>query len=238
MTGKRQKTRPPDGLLTQLREIAGSLFGALYFAQKSKLDTAECWDRWPVDIRGILDGYDKLPFTEDIPSFDSKDSPVIPELKPMCNILRCQVKNTNDGYADYDTKDLAAVSAALSLPAKTVWSGWRDDRNRPPYLMLNAPPLRIIAEMLLHYTFLLTTDSGLDRETPTHGLHGHNPIAVCSHCDGLFIRARADGQYCSTDCRVKAWGKKQGKKYFREKQAEYRAAKRKQREARRNRGKK
>lgn len=224
MTRKRQKTRPPDGLLAQLRELAGSLFCALYFAQTSKLDTTECWDRWPVDIRGILDTYRKLPFTEDIPSFDSKDAPVIPELKPICNILRCQVRSTTKGYSDYDEDDLAAVAAALSLPATTIWSGVRDGKDRPPYLMLNAPPLRIIAEILLQYSFLLTTDSGLDRETPTHGLHNHNPIAVCVHCDGLFIRARADGQYCSTECRVKAWGEKQGREYFRRKQAEYRAS--------------
>lgn len=225
--------KPPDGLITQLREIAGSLMSALYWAEKSKLDPSESWDRWPVDIRGILDGNKKLPMYEDVSSIDSQASPVIDELKAICNILRCQAAGVSK-YPDYDKRDLDALRAALSLDAKTVWSGLRHDNkmDRPPYLMLNAPPLRILAEMLLHFTFLLTTHSGLDGKRPVRGLHEHNPIAVCSHCNGLYLRTRSDGQYCSVPCRSAAWSQSKGKKYFAQKQRESRAAKRKQREAR------
>jgi hypothetical protein len=228
--------RPPDGLITQLRDVAGSLMMALYWADKYKLNPKECWDRWPVDISGILDGYDKLPMYEDVSSIDSRHSPVIPALKPICNILRCQAPGVIE-YADYEKKDLSALQTAFNLKAKTVWSGCRDTTDRPPYLMLNAPPLRILAEILMHFSFLLTTESGIDRKRPVRGLHEHNPIAVCSHCEGLYLRTRSDGQYCSIPCRSAAFNLRKGKEYFAEKQRESRAAKKAQREARQNRKK-
>jgi hypothetical protein len=231
----------------QLREIAGSLMSALYWAEKNKLDPKECWDRWPVNISGILAGYDKLPMYEDVTSIDSRLSPVIPELRPICNILRCQAvyhvrKLKNKGeireYAEYEKRDLTALKAAFNLEADDVWAGLRESKDRPPYLMLNScSTLRILAEMLLHFTFLLTTDSGVDGKRTVHGLHEHNPIAVCSHCDGLYLRTRADGEYCSVKCRSAAWSQSKGKKYFAQKQRESRAAKAKQREAKRNRKK-
>ncbi len=210
--------RPAEGLISQLRDTAGSLMSALYWAQKNKLDPKECWDRWPVSQAGILDDYRKLPFAQDMPSIDSRLFPVIPALKPICNILRRQtvyhIVKGKKHFEDFDKADLAAIQAAFDLKADTIWSGIRNSNVRPPFLMLNAPPLRIIAEILLHFGTVLSV----------YDLHECNPIAVCAHCEGLFLRTRSDGEYCSVKCRSAAWSQRKGKKYFARKQAEYRAS--------------
>jgi hypothetical protein len=273
--------KPPDGLILQLRNTARILMSALYYAQKwqnePKRDLAEIlpggarrsarqgFTAWPVDVNQML-GYKRMSLPDDMPSIDGKDSQVMPELKPICNILRRQAEYTIEtgyddirpfdekanrignkpqlvqyesrNYDEYDEADLAALKDALNLPASSVWQGPVDHASyRPCYLLVNGPPLRILADMLMDFTFMLVSDYGITGKRPVYGLHEHNPIAVCQHCDGLFIRTRSDGEYCSVKCRSAAWSQSKGKEYFAEKQRESRAARKNQREAKRNRKK-
>jgi hypothetical protein len=249
--------RPPDGLIMQLRNTARMLMMALYYAQKCeqdpKIDYAEERNgarihkvkqgitAWPVDVNQML-GFKRIALPDDMASIDGKDSPVIPGLKPICNILRRQsVYNTRisrDGdavrdYADYDEADLSALKEALNLSISSVWQGPVDHAcYRPWHLMLNGPPLRIAAEMLLEFTHMLVSNHDITGKRPVFGLHEYNPIAVCENCNGLFIRTRADGKYCSVPCRSAAFNQRMGKEYFAEKQRDSREAKRKQKEAR------
>lgn len=218
----------------------------LYWAQKNNLDPKGSYRYWPVDVNQML-GYRRVALHGDMPSIDSVASPAIPPLKPICSILRRQaayrVRTDENGdelreYDEYDVADLAALKVAFNLPMDEIAGDHVDhDLSRPCYLMLIGSPLRILADMLMDFTFMLVSNYGIDGKRPVYGLHEHNPIAVCRHCDGLFIRTRSDGEYCSVKCRSAAWSQNKGKEYFAQKQREFRAAKRKQREAQRRRKK-
>lgn len=247
--------KPPDGLIFQLRNTARMLMAGLYWTQKHaqknqsdpKMDLAHTlsegirkqgkqgFSAWPVDVNQML-GWKRMALPADMPSIDGKSTPVISDLKPICNILRRQAQyrlkevyvdkgwSEIRDYDEYDEADLEALKEALNLPATSVWGSPVEHAfYRPWHLHLNGPPLRILADMLMDFTFMLVSDCGIMGKRPVYGLHEHNPIAVCGHCDGLFLRTRADGEYCSKKCGAAAWSKAQGKEYFRQKQADYRA---------------
>ncbi len=83
---------------------------------------------------------------------------------------------------------------------------WRIERS--------SAQLRNVAEALVYYLEHF--------ENPD--LLAHDPIKICPNCDALFLKVKSSQEFCSTNCRVSAWGKKQGKEYFKQKQAEYRAS--------------
>ncbi len=241
-----QVMRLPDGLILQLRNTARMLMAALYWAQKCKSDpkvdlaeesngarlqkVRQGFTAWPVDVNQML-GFKRVALPDDMPSIDGKDSPAMPELKPICNILRRQtsfgIRLTREGdeirdYDEYDEADLAALKEALSLPVTSVWQGPVDHAcYRPWYLLVNGPPLRILADMLMDYTFMLVSDYGITGKRPVFGLHEHNPIAICRHCEGLFLRTRADGEFCSKKCGAAHW-RGQNKQHLSKYQAKWR----------------
>jgi hypothetical protein len=241
--------RPPDGLIAQLRNTAGLLMHGLYRAQRYNMDPKRALSWWPDDPNQMEGGRIVMP--KDMPSIDSTDSPALPELKPICNILRRQssfiVEDVlvddrpvgEDGlrygppqrhyekvrfYEPYDDADLAALKDAYNLPVREVWSGPIDHAvYRPWYLMLVGNfPLRILADMLMDFTFMLIQNYGILSKRPVYGLHEYNPIAVCQHCNGLFLRTRADGQFCSKNCGASHW-RLDRKEYLRKYQAKWRA---------------
>ncbi len=259
--------RPPDGLISRLRESAASLIFYLHANQRHKtadptIDLSEELQGgarklgkqgptyWPVSIAGWTQTKDGGYDSKGTPAIDGKDSPVIPELKPICNILRRQASFVEedvlyddrpvglDGlrfgpaqhhyekvryYDEYDEADLVALKNALSLPTTSVQQGSVGHAvYRPWYLSANASPLRTLADMLMDFTFLLVSDYGMVGKRPVYGLHDYNPIAVCQHCNGLFLRTRADGQFCSKKCGASHW-RLDRKEYLRNYQAKWRS---------------
>jgi hypothetical protein len=240
--------RPPDGLISQLRNTAGLLMHSLCRAQKHNMDAKRTFSWWPVDPNQ-MEG-ERIAMPKDMPSIDSKDSPAIPELKPICNILRRQASSFvedvlisdrpvgEDGfrygpskshyekirfYDAYDDADLDALKDAFNLPVTEIASGPIDHAvYRPWYLMLVGNPLRILADTLMDFTFMLVQNYGILSKRPVYGLHEYNPIAVCKHCNGLFLRTRADGQFCSKKCGASHW-RLDRKEYLRKYQAKWRA---------------
>jgi hypothetical protein len=224
-------------LALELRNAARLLMANLYWAQKRGADK-ESWG--PTDPNEML-GWRNGSLLEDVTSIDSNVSPVSEELRPICNILRRQIVhqgflrdmrgNPVDGYYEYDQADLDALKSALNSPIQAVETGYIDhSTDRPCYLMTIGPTMRILADQLMRFTFMLVQNYGITGTKPVFGLHEYNPIAVCPYCNGLFLKTKASQKHCSVNCRVAHWGQKQGKEYFRVKQAEYRAGVKEQEE--------
>ena len=100
----------------------------------------------------------------------------------------------------------------------------RDNPGEGWYILIGASPFRNIANALIDYLEYFKTPGMLE----------HDPIAHCPRCDVLFLKAKSTREFCSTKCRVAQWGKKKGKEYFREKQAEFRASLKEQEEKLKN----
>jgi len=127
---------------------------------------------------------------------------------------------------EYRDNDLKTLVRCLNLAVSDLEGGIAYfNIGEPWYLKAQGPLLRFIADDLVRFSRLLVKDEALWKQ---------NPIAVCPHCKGLYLKAKSNQEFCSTRCRVALWGKTKGKAYSAKKQREFRkntkeARKRKQR---------
>jgi hypothetical protein len=200
-----------DAEIFELRNAAQALIAQIQAAQKSVKEQAV----WGPQNPDEFSGYRKI--MKVAAAIGGKHSPELTsELRAVCSMLRCMIAS-----AEYDDNDLKILAECLNL-AVTETDGWIASflKGEPRILAVRAPLLRFIAEDLLRFSRLLVKNEILWM---------HNPIAVCPCCDGLFLKAKSNQEYCSTRCRIAHWAYLKGKEYFAEKQREVRRNKKEER---------
>jgi len=193
-----------DAEIHELRNAAQTLISQIQSAQKSPQDRADWGPRNPDEFYG----YRKM--MKVAPAIGGKFSPELtPEIKAVCSMLRCMIAGE-----DYREDDMKILVRCLNLGI-TELEGWFVHflAGEPRILAARGPLLRFIADDLVRFSRLLVKDEEGWKQ---------NPIAVCPYCDGLYLKAKTNQEFCSTKCRVARWGKGKGKAYFVKKQREFR----------------
>jgi len=124
---------------------------------------------------------------------------------PVLRALICHVKDeplSND--------ELLGLTRALNRPILGL--GNQITALGFPYCLgLTGNLARVLADLLVNYLSFFHRDPRLFK---------NKPIGLCPVCDGLFLKLKANQQYCSGDCRFKNWTAKypdywwKGKRYF------------------------
>ena len=111
---------------------------------------------------------------------------------------------------------LAEVKRALNSRVSRVALGSLSFVRGPWYVAPTAGPLRLLADGLVRYLAALA-------EEPR--LVAHNPLGLCEHCGGLFLKRKARQRFGSGKCKFAAWAALKGSKYFADKAHRNRQAK-------------
>ncbi len=193
-----------DAEIHELRNAAQTLVSQIQSAQKAVQDRQEWGPRNPDEFYG----YRKMMTV--VPAIGGKFSPELTlELKAVCSMLRCMIAGE-----DYCEDDLEILVRCLNLDITELEGRFAHFlAGEPRILAARGPLLRFLADDLVRFSRLLVKDEVLWKQ---------NPIAVCPYCDGLYLKAKSNQEFCSTKCRVALWGKTKGKAYFAKKQREFR----------------
>ncbi|MBN2320889.1 MAG: hypothetical protein JXR49_17550 [Acidobacteria bacterium] len=132
-----------------------------------------------------------------------------PAVVAITSILKSCIRREMPEGWDLDLLNKAIAEAPLSLAANK-------SKNGIVLAFLRGGALWLTANALARYVNTLTEDSPL---------RPYEPIGICPHCDGIFLKRRTDQEFCTVQCRSDAWVAKKGKKYFAQKARESRARK-------------
>ncbi len=115
-----------------------------------------------------------------------------PQLRGLFSILSAYL----DGRQFSET-DGRLMQACLSVPVKGV-ALVSDLKTGQPQLHYSAESRRVVAECLVHFLELLSTNPNLITT---------QPLGLCA-CNNIFVKTRKNQKWCSQDCYFPAWSKR------------------------------
>jgi hypothetical protein len=134
-------------------------------------------------------------------------------VQPVIRVLQSAL-----GPGSPSKEDLLAIEKMLNAPVEI---GLHDVKGRL-YLDPETSLPRRVAEAAVGYLNLLAI-------TPD----AEGFVGVCPACGGVYLKHRTDQVHCTPRCRFAAWASEKGNQYFADRARENRAAKSKQKKARR-----
>ncbi len=128
----------------------------------------------------------------------------VPGIPEIHSILREHVLRPNHrGGPLYLKKELESLAKVLNFKVGYVMAHPYKD-GEPWRLRVSCSPGRNVANALIDYLSYFYDPRMLE----------HDPIAICPHCEALFLKVKSSQEFCSAKCRQQQWYNRNSKEYY------------------------